>query len=188
VQLKRECRDTVPSMALTPKHELFAREYLKDLNAVQAALRAGYSPGYAAGASKELLGHPEVAAYVAERFAERTKQLQIDANEVLNEIRDIALADPADGYTEHGAFHRSIHDLPRGLRRTIASIKTKDYFEGEGADRRHIGEIVEVKFHDKVRTLDMLMRHLSLYRDTLQLEGLDDMAERIVAARKRTGA
>lgn len=167
--------------------DLFCREYLIDLCAAKAARRAGYSENTSEDAWKILLGSKNVQARLAELFAERNRRLEIDANKVLTEILAIALADPADAYDEGGAFKRNINDIPSALRRTISSIKTADILQGEGPNREWVGEVKEVKFWDKTRALDMLMRHLALYRDTLKVEGLDDMAARILAARKRTG-
>jgi phage terminase small subunit len=164
-------------MALLPKRELFCREYLKDLNGAQAAVRAGYAPSTANVNVSWWLADPEVQAFIAELAAERNKKLGIEADDILEELRKIALADPACAYDEDGAFKRDIHQIPVHVRKNIASIKTSQN-----------GQITEVKFHDKLRALEMLARHLSLFNDKVKVEGLDDVAERILQARKRAGA
>lgn len=48
---------------ITKKNEVFCEEYLIDLNATQAAIRAGYSPNAAGSIGSELLKKPEIRAH-----------------------------------------------------------------------------------------------------------------------------
>lgn len=169
-------------MALTPKQELFCLEYIKDLCAAAACRRAGYSDGAANSYAYDMLAMPAIQARLAELTEARNRQLGIEANAVLREVYEIAMADPAAAYDEHGAY-KSIHDIPPALRKTIAGVKSREErFEG-----KVVAEIIEVKFWDKTRALDMLMRHLALYKDTLKLEGVEDIAAKILEARRRAG-
>lgn len=70
---------------LTDKQELFAREYLKDLNATQAAIRAGYSEKTAQVQSSRLLSNAMVQQYVSELAKERNIRVGIDADYVLRQ-------------------------------------------------------------------------------------------------------
>ncbi|HDL7851539.1 TPA: terminase small subunit [Yersinia enterocolitica] len=70
---------------LTPKQELFCREYLKDLNATQAAIRAGYSEKTAQVQSSRLLSNVMVQQRVGELAAERNIRVGIDADYVLRQ-------------------------------------------------------------------------------------------------------
>ncbi|EKN5964990.1 TPA: terminase small subunit [Yersinia enterocolitica] len=70
---------------LTPKQELFCREYLKDLNATQAAIRAGYSEKTAQVQSSRLLSNVMVQQRVSELAAERNSRVGIDADYVLRQ-------------------------------------------------------------------------------------------------------
>lgn len=83
-------------MSLTDKQARFVEEYLVDLNATQAAIRAGYSSDSAAQAGYENLRKPEIADGIAEAMAERSKRVQITADEVLRELVDVALGDVND--------------------------------------------------------------------------------------------
>jgi len=58
-------------MSLTPKQAAFAREYLVDLNATQAAIRAGYKPASAASVGFENLRKPKIAAEIEKAQADR---------------------------------------------------------------------------------------------------------------------
>ncbi|WJZ70067.1 terminase small subunit [Pantoea phage PA-1] len=70
---------------LTDKQELFAREYLKDLNATQAAIRAGYSEKTARSVASENLSKPDIQQRIAELNQERLERVQIDADYVLRQ-------------------------------------------------------------------------------------------------------
>ncbi|WP_435310654.1 terminase small subunit [Primorskyibacter sedentarius] len=78
---------------ITPKQEIFAREYLVDLNATQAAIRAGYSPKCAESRGSKLMAIPAVAEYVSKLMHKRTSKLDLTADRVLQEIARIAFTD-----------------------------------------------------------------------------------------------
>lgn len=71
------------AVKLTPKQEAFSLEYLKDLNATQAAIRAGYSEKTASAAAARLLVNVKVAERIAELMAKRSEKVEIDAEWVL---------------------------------------------------------------------------------------------------------
>ena len=71
---------------LTDKQELFAREYLKDLNATQAAIRAGFSAKTANRTASENLSKPDTQSRIAELKAQRNDRIGIDADYVLKRL------------------------------------------------------------------------------------------------------
>lgn len=87
-------------MSLTDKQQRFVEEYLVDLNATQAAIRAGYSSDTAAQVGYENLRKPEIADSIAEAKAERSKRVEVTADQVLRELVDIATTD-ANELVEH---------------------------------------------------------------------------------------
>lgn len=87
-------------MPLTDKQQRFVEEYLVDLNATQASIRAGYSSDTAAQAGYENLRKPEIADAIAEAKAERSKRVEVTADQVLRELVDIATTD-ANELVEH---------------------------------------------------------------------------------------
>ena len=74
---------------LTPKQGMFCKEYLVDLNATQAAIRAGYSENTASEMGYENLTKPHIAEYVQGLMNKRSKRVEIDADWVLNGIKDL---------------------------------------------------------------------------------------------------
>jgi phage terminase small subunit len=79
---------------MTPKQTRFVAEYLVDLNATQAAIRAGYSESTAGAIGAENLTKPEIAAAVARARNEQAERTAITADEVLRQWWEIATADP----------------------------------------------------------------------------------------------
>lgn len=77
------------SIALTPKQTAFVREYLVDMNATQAAIRAGYSPRSASRIAVELLNKTHVAQAVQEAQNARAAQSQRTAQDVLRDIQEV---------------------------------------------------------------------------------------------------
>jgi len=77
-------------MALRDKQEQFCREYIIDLNATQAAIRAGYSPKTAGSVGHENLKKPEIASRITELQQERGKQSEITAQWVLDNLKFVA--------------------------------------------------------------------------------------------------
>lgn len=76
-------------MALTAKQKRFCDEYLVDLNATQAAIRAGYSKKTAYSIGVENLKKPEIKKYLQERMAEKEKELIADQDEVLKYLTSV---------------------------------------------------------------------------------------------------
>jgi len=74
---------------LTAKQEMFCREYLVDLNATQAAIRAGYSSNAASEIGSENLGKPQISDRISELMAERTQRVTVSADYVLERAKMI---------------------------------------------------------------------------------------------------
>lgn len=83
-------------MALTPKRQRFVEEYLVDLNATQAAIRAGYSKASAYSVGQETLKKPEVAKAISDLQAARSERTGITADDVLRFWKSVGTADPND--------------------------------------------------------------------------------------------
>lgn len=77
-------------MKLNAKQEMFCKEYLVDLNATQAAIRAGYSERTASATASRLLANVNVLARVKELKAKRAEELELDAYWVLKRLKDIS--------------------------------------------------------------------------------------------------
>ena len=79
----------VADKKLTPKQQRFCDEYLIDLNATQAAIRAGYSEKTAGVIGTENLKKPNISEYIDKRMAEKEKSLIADQDEVLKYLTSV---------------------------------------------------------------------------------------------------
>ncbi|KSC48095.1 terminase small subunit [Pseudomonas aeruginosa] len=166
-------------MALTKKQRLFVDEYLLDLNATQAAIRARYSARRAAEIGYQLLQRPEVAQAIQAAMAERSKRTEVEADYVIRRLREIDEMDVLDILEDDGSF-RSIRDWPRAWRQFLSGIEIAELFEGRGDDRRIAGVLRKVKWPDKLRNLELLSRHVGTESAALDLE-----LKRLDVAKKR---
>lgn len=143
---------------ITDKQKRFCEEYLIDLNATQAAIRAGYSKKTAQEQSSRLLLNVMVQNYIAELKEERSKRVQLTQDEVLRELKAFAYSDITETIL---LTTEKIKDLPSEVRRLIVSYKKVNRRYGE--DNKWEEETVELKFVDKIRVFDMLNRHIGFY-------------------------
>jgi phage terminase small subunit len=149
---------------MTPKQKKFIAEYLVDLNATQAAIRAGYSPRSAKVTACQMLGQPEISEAVRKTRERQIERAEISVERVLRELAAVGMADIRKLYDDKGNL-RPIHELDDATAASIAGIETEETFEGTGKDRVWTGYARKVKRADKVKALELLGRHLGLWVD-----------------------
>lgn len=156
---------------LTEKQKRFVEEYMKDLNATQAAIRAGYSKKTAYSIGDENLKKPEVQAALKKAIDNRSERTQITQDMVLRELAGIAFANGADYVrVENGSVQvRDTAALSDGKRAAIALIR-------EGRDG------VEVRTYDKLKALELLGKHLGLFERQADQSGENALKEFLAAA------
>lgn len=150
---------------LSPKQNAFVAAYLKSLNATQAAIEAGYPSRSADSKGAQLLGKVRVRKAVDEALQRRAERVEVKADDVLRELVRIFKVDVSQAYRPDGKL-LPLHEIPEDVRRCIVGVKSKELFEydGDGA-REHVGDLVEVKFADKVRGIELAMKHLGLLEE-----------------------
>ena len=153
---------------LAPMQSVFVQEYLIDLNATQAAIRAGYSKKPAAQQGFQLLQKPSVRAAIAERQREREQRTAVTADRVLLEAARLALFDPRKLFNDDGS-PKGITELDDDTAAAVAGIEVVEQFEGSGKDRVFVGYLKKYRIADKNSALEKLFRHHGLYeRDNEQ--------------------
>lgn len=157
---------------LAPMQVKFVEEYLQDLNATQAAIRAGYSAKSAAETAVKLCQKVQVQRAIQEGIAARALRTGITADRVLLELERMAFFDPAD-YTKINS-PADIKALPEDQRRAIVGWKYDK-----------LGNFT-VDFA-KVPTLTLLGRHLSMWTDKVEVKVESELADRLKRARERAG-
>ena len=149
-------------MDMTHRQMTFAREYPVDFNATQAAIRAGYSKRSAYSTGHSLLKKPEIQKEIRRASDRAAMEAGVTLARVLKEIASIAFADILD-YVEvsEDGRHASFRIRPGADTGAIRTIKTVP--PGDRSPDEPSGAILEVTLHDRLRPLDMLMRHLGAY-------------------------
>lgn len=150
---------------LTPKQDRFVLEYLIDLNATQAAIRAGYSEKTAQEQSSRLLSNVMVAEAIEKARLKLAAKLEITAERVLAEYAKIGFADIRKMMTwddERACFVPStaIDDDTAGAIQSVKS-KTRHTYDKEG--NRETTIELEIKAHDKKGALDSISKTLGTF-------------------------
>lgn len=159
-------------MALTPKQERFVAEYLIDLNATQAAIRAGYSAKSAAEQASRLLINVKVAKAVEAAQAARSARTEITQDRVLKELAKLGFANMQDymSVTQEGEPFADLSKLTRDQAAAITEFTVEDFTEGRGDDARDVRR-VKFKLADKRAALVDIGKHLGMFKDKVELSG-----------------
>lgn len=147
-------------MALTPKQAAFVREYLVDLNATRAAIRAGFPAKSAASQASRLLKNAKVRQEIDKAKSTRAARVDVKADEILRELMRIGYSDPGKLLNATG-YLLPLNEVPEEVRRTIASVE----MGGDGGTK--------IKFWPKTTALELLGKHLKLFTDKTELTGAD---------------
>lgn len=131
-------------MALRAKQELFCCEFVVDLNATQAAIRAGYSEKTAASIGSENLTKPEIRARIEELQKERSKKLELDAEWVLTKLTEVVSKSLQEKEVEKWDYAEK------------KLIGTGEYvYDSQGANK----------------ALELIGKHLGMFKDKIEHSG-----------------
>lgn len=139
---------------LTGKQRLFAKEFVLDLNATQAAIRAGYSENSAADIGHENLSKPKITQYIDALRSDLSYATGITEHMVLMEHKKIAFTDVASLYNSWGSL-KPLEELTDDQKAIIQQIEVKD------------GD-VKLKGYDKKGSLNEIAKILGFYAPTKQ--------------------
>lgn len=166
-------------MALTAKMKRFAEEYIVDLNATQAAIRAGYSKKTAKSIGQENLTKPDLRGYIQKLMDERSSRTQITADRVLEEYAKIGFSNITD-YLKISTRERTIVlDGPDGLTFDKDMMQGVDFYNTDEIDNDKMKAVAEIKqtkegialkLHDKKGALDSIARHLGMFKDKVEID------------------
>ncbi len=163
-------------MALTPKQKIFADEYLIDLNATRA-----YKVAYPSCKKDEsarvngskLLTNTNVADYIQKRMDERAQRTEITQDRVLQELAKLGFFDIRKLFDDSGK-PRDIAGLDNDTAACIAGLEVMDVYDGVGEDKEFVGYVKKYKLSDKLKALELLGRHLGMFKDKVELSGQVD--------------
>lgn len=168
---------------LTPKQRAFVREYLIDLNATQAAIRAGYSEKTARQIGDENLSKPDIRAAIDAAMELRAKRTEITADMVLKELAKIGFADIRKAIKWQGTLVTEEENPDGGDTLVIKNVVTNNVTlvssdEIDDDTAAAISEIsqnstggIKLKMHDKKAALVDIGRHLGMFTDKVEHSG-----------------
>ena len=147
----------------TPKQRKFVSEYLIDLNATQAAIRAGYSKKNADKIGSQLLGKTRVAEAITKRQSQLAQKAEITQEKVAAEYAKLAFSNMLDYITvgADGYAYIDLSKLNRDQASAIQEITVDEYVDGRGEDAREVKK-VKLKLTDKRAALDSISKMLGL--------------------------
>lgn len=168
---------------LTPKQQRFVEEYLIDLNATQAAIRAGYSEKSAGDLAAQLLGKTHIREAIEQAKQDRSEKTNVDAAWLLNRLREEAEADIADLYDDDGNL-LPVKQWPKIWRQGLVQGVDIEAIRVEGVE---IGKVKKIKLDSRIKRTELIGRHVSVkaFEDQISVTGLDALADRLARASKR---
>jgi len=148
---------------LTLKQQRFANEYLIDLNATRAAIRAGYSKSGAATEGNRLLINADIKAYIDEQAAARAKKLGYDADWLLSHLGAIATAKISDILNDDWTY-KPVSEWPLIWTQMVNGLDIKQAINrnGEQVGGAVMSELRKIKIMDRNSVLDKLGKHISV--------------------------
>jgi phage terminase small subunit len=156
-------------MKLTPKQQRFVKEYRIDLNATQAAIRAGYSKKTAGPCASRLLANVNIQKLIQQDAAKVAAKLNITAERIEAEYAKIAFSDMAN-YGSWEADGRStlrpsseLGEHTAAVQEITVNVTTTQ--EGE------VSRLVKFKLHPKIQALDALCKMKGLFLDRHEVSG-----------------
>jgi phage terminase small subunit len=165
--------EPVSNPKLSAKQQLFILEYLVDKNATQAAIRAGYSKRTAGAIGTEHLQKPHIRAAIAVEIEKQKTRITFTADQVLEEMARVGFADMKDflEIDEGGAIRAfPLDSLAEGKSRIIRKVKEKRTIKSTPEGDQILESTYEFELCDKVKSLELLARHLGLLHDKQQIE------------------
>lgn len=147
---------------LTEKQQRFVDEYLIDLNATQAAIRAGYSVKTAKDIGCQNLAKLNIQQEISEKMAERSKRTGVNQDRIVMELAKIAFVNAADVIDSDDATIKAGATADDTAAIQSVKVKVIPTKEGEGVER-------EIRLNDKLKALELLGKHLGMWNDKLDV-------------------
>lgn len=146
-------------MELKAKQKKFCDEYLIDLNATQAAIRAGYAVKTAGAIGAENLKKPQIQSYLQSRRQALSQTTEITQERIIQEYAKIAFSDIRIYFDGDGKL-KPLHELDDKAAAALSSVEIDEIWGMTMDGREQIGETKKIKQWDKIKALDAICRVL----------------------------
>jgi len=170
---------------LTAKQQCFVAEYLVDMNATQAAIRAGYSAKTAGAIGDEVLKKPEIAEAIKSAMDARSERTEITQDMVLRELAKIGFSDLRKMFSNGNLIAIDALDDESAACLSSIEVVTRRVPGGEESEVEHVAKI---KVWDKQAALVNIGRHLGMFTDKVDMNVKGDIAELLAASRARAAS
>lgn len=164
---------------LTAKQKLFVKEYIVDLNATQAAIRAGYKGKAIRFTAHKLLTNHHISDAIEKEKALRRERVDINADYVLNRLIAIDRMDVSEIMNDDFSI-KSLSEWPESWRRTVSGI---DVASMSSSEENEISLLKKIKWPDKVKNLELIGRHVDVKawyeKDTGGAQGAEKIAQEL---------
>lgn len=145
-----------------PRHKRLADEYLVDLHETNAAIRAGYTGQHLCVTARRIMRRPDVQEYIKQRMMEREIRTEVTQDMVIKELANIAFADPRSvmSWGPDGVILIDSQAITREQAAIVSEVaETKDG--------------VRLKTHSKMQALELLGKHMGMFKDRVEVTGKD---------------
>lgn len=146
---------------LSPQRRLFVLEFIKDQNATQAAIRAGYSARSARNQSARLMANDDIKAEIAEALQARCERTEIDADWVLKKLAMIVDADPVEILNDDLSL-KPMSEWPEHWRKILSSFDVREEFVFTADGKAPDGWLKKIKWPDKLKALELIGKHVDV--------------------------
>lgn len=153
---------------LTAKQARFVEEYLADLNATQAAIRAGYSASNADKIGSQLLGKTRVASAIRQAQEDRAARAKRSNDDLLDELDNMTVGGLNEALTALGL--KPAVPIDEDVSRRVKSVKIRTVRKGKSKQPE---QIIEITFYDKIRAIELSGRHRGMFNEKHEHTGKD---------------
>jgi len=168
---------------LNEQKRIFVMAYMRDFNAKKAGETAGFAPGSCYG----VLAEVGVQEAIAEQMHDRMLRLRIDADWLLEEMKQVWMADVADIYYPKTNTLRPVHEWPDIWRKMTTGVQTTELFRGRGENRELVGYSKKVKSLKESKLLELIGKHINIkaFTEKIELATEKDLEDKLIAGRRR---
>lgn len=170
---------------LTPKEQIFIREFVATGNATRSAIAAGYSASTAAVTGSKLLRKAKVSQELAKLREKLLSKLEISAQKVLEGLAELAFFDPRKMFNPDGSM-KHVNELDEQTVHALAGMDVEKLFKHFGKGQaEEIGTVTKIRLADRGLNLERLGRHFKLFTDKVEVNDATNIIARLKAGRAR---